>query len=548
MAHRRIPDFFDPKSRQLTQSILSGKTPLVDVNRPGVSPNVLAFFQDPRNRAGITRPLAGGLDRVATQDGLGPAGSAARVKKGKGDIFAKRGVPHAQPGETQEEMAVRLQRSGKSRLSARDLSRRRFRLNEDLAQRRTDRDRRRTDPDARRRAAGRPTSEDREEQRQEAFRRVRERKGIFREDVNRRRRAQGRKPFGPTVQDEPIQIDSIDEVDPSVHGSGQDFETSDGEFFRFNNIRGVQSFTPLRQDPRTGQLVTDTRQIAINEFKDVLNDTEREVRRRLIAESGTLFARDLRGIQNNIAAIRASRQAGTTDRQTAEEQIEKLRDDEAELMFEFDKTIGFSTAFEAESDADIAREEAEAEAEAKRQEAVDDKAEARRTAITKVVETVLKDTDLKGTKFDAEVQRRVDLIDRLSAPEATVSPGQISPAPPQTKTGGRLGSTADLTMSLDPETRREVFTAPGGTPLPAIWWREIEGGDGGTYPFVESVQQLLDANLPVGSSFLAVAPDGVGLVLRHVTEEALARLRAGPIKAGLSSPLTLRGVTPTRHP
>lgn len=481
MAKHRIPDFFDPKSRRLTEDILSGKTPLVDVNRPGVSPNVLSFFQDPKNRARITRPLAGGLDQVASQDGLGTAGSPNRVTLAN---------------ENLAKLTKRLRRSGLTEGTASERA-------EQLQQRRADSVQRLADLDARRRAAGRPTSEDREEQRQEAFRRIRERKGIFREDVNRRRKAAGLKPFGPTVSDEPILIQSPDDVDPKVHGSGQDFDTPDGDMFRLViNSSGDQTLVPTRIDPTTGQRVVDAREIKIDEFKDALNDTEREVRRRLIAESGTLFARDLRAIQNNIAAIRASTQAGTTDGQTAEEQIEKLRDDEAELMFEFDKTIGFSKAFEAESEADIAEREAQ-------QQAQIDKAKERRTLVSKLVTDVTKELKEaakavadRGTGKDAiprqitakeireEVQRRLEIISSLTGQADAAQPSPVdeqqvespisSPVP--------LGSTSDIIAASQAQLR----AVRDRTGEPAVY---IDGSD-------ESFNRLAP-----GTAF--IGPDGI---------------------------------------
>ncbi len=498
MPRHKIPDFFDPKSRRLTEDILSGKTPLVDVNRPGVSPNVLSFFQDPKNQARIAKPLAGGLDRVANQ-----AAVDARVPAAKRAIFAKRGVPQRIGDETQEEMVKRLRRGGRNRESAALDASERFRLNDQLKQRRAERDQRRIDLDERRRAAGRPTSEDREAQRQEAFKRIRERKGIFREDVNRRRKAAGLKPFGPVVRDEPILIQSPDDVDPKVHGSGQDFDTPDGDTFRLViNPSGDQTLVPTRIDPRTGQRVIDSREIDSNEFQESLTDTERQVRRGLIFGSGTLFARDLRAIHNNIAAIEKAKSNGTIDPQTAEEQTEKLMNDEAELMFRFDKIDGFSTAFEAESEADIAEQEAQ-------QQAQIDRAKERRVLVSKLVTDVTKELkeaakavadrtkggvprQITSDEIREEVQRRLEIINSLTGQVDVAQPSQENEQQVESPTSSPVPSPAGSASDIIAASQAQLRAVRDRTGEPAIY---IDGSP-------ESFNRLVP-----GTAF--IGPDGI---------------------------------------
>lgn len=378
------------------------------------------------------QPLAGGLDSVTNQ-------AAVNRRIAQTPLPTARGVPRSRPGETQEQFAERLRKGGRTLESAVETAARQFQLDTQRQQRIADRQQRRDARDAQRRAAGLPT---RDERRKETSRLIRERKGIFREDVNRRRRTLGLKPFGPVVRDEPIQIQSLDEVDPSVHGSGQDFDTPDGEMFRLViNSSGDQTLIPTRVDPNTGQRVIDTREIEIDEFKESLTDTEREVRRSLIIESGTLFARDLRAIQNNIAAIEKAKSGGTIAPQTALEQTEKLREDEAELMFQFDSTIGFGKAFLTDTAEDIAQQEAQVEAAETQRKEQEAKIKDRRKLAADILKQVISDAEGDKKKsaeaaIGAEVRRRMGIIDRLtdpitppSQPVPTVSPGAVSATP-----------------------------------------------------------------------------------------------------------------------
>ena len=502
MSQFNIPDFFDPKSKLLVLRILAGRTPLNAVNQPGVSPNVLRFFQDRRNVAQITKPapLAGGLDSVARPTPkLGTA----------------RGIPRSRPGETQEQMQARLMRGGIREAKASHQAFMRFSINEDQEKRIAERGQKRDARDTQRRAAGLPTLDERS---RETQRRIALRRGgqSLLSDINRRRIAQGRKPFGPVVRDEPVQIQSLDEVDPTAHGSGQAFQTPDGEFLRFNNIRGVQSFTPLRQDPRTGQLITDTRQIAIDEFKDVLTDTERDIRRQIILNSNTLFARSLREIQNNIVAINTSRQAGTTDASTASEQIEKLKDDEAELMFSFDDTVGFSDAFQEQTEAEVAQQEAQQEqreAERNRKQTIIDETVKAVTdqvlGLNKRLPPGMSQEDL-NERIKAEIQRRFDLEAELLGGASTI----------QEEPDAKSQEPQPLQQITDPQTGNVTFKTGSGETIRGARWELGEGGDDKFYPFLESVQQAL--SLPDGQFFLMVTSDN-RVVRRQATAEAKAK-------------------------
>jgi len=206
-------------------------------------------------------------------------------------------------------------------------------------------------------------------------------------------------------------------------------------------------------------LLIDSDQIDIDEFNEALNDSERETRRQIIFDSGTLFARDLRGIQNEIVAVKRARRDGTIDVQRERDAIEKLRDDEAELMFEFDKSKaigGFAEESQRQSELAIAQQEAQgkaAEAQRKEQETKDKE---RRKLVTDTLKAVHSDLgDVSDKKIEEETKRRLDLQDRLLGNPAA------SPA----------GSTDEIIAASQAQLQtiqRPPSPPPRGTALPTV--------------------------------------------------------------------------------
>ncbi len=333
-----IPDFFDPQSELLTLRILAGRVPLSDVNKPNVSPNVLAYFQDPANRRLVPRQKrTRGFD-VAANQATADARAAEAPAPGGG------GVPHRQLNESDTDFHARLVRSGKTDDEALDLVAQRTLLDRSLDERRLERGKQIAARDVRRRAAGGETSADLtlrqigrlpEEFREKAIR-----------DADEKRLSRGLPLLQPPqLQDQPVQVASLEpfDLDPLLLAEGQEVVTPGGEFGRFSFRDRQRRAIPLRRDRATRTLILDTGKLSRDEFVDALlsdvSTDERVFRReRLFASRVPAFIKALHTLDTNRGGMSQALIDGSIVRQTSDEQQEIAARQEATLLYDFART------------------------------------------------------------------------------------------------------------------------------------------------------------------------------------------------------------------